>query len=116
MGFDRSERGNGGVCVCLVLLACGTAFDIFVHKLCKAQPPEFRGDKLVGLEVTRVTGGLMVMAVGKDGATEGILWGNVDMILVCQDVIIEFPVREVRPEGSRDVLQGRLQMLEDEGV
>ena len=31
-------------------------------------------------------------------------------------MVIKFPVREARPESSRDVLQGRLEVLEDEGV
>ena len=63
-----------------------------------------------------MTGSLMVMATSEDGAMEGILWGNVDTTIVGQDVVIELPVRETRPEGSGDVLQGHLQVLEDEGV
>ena len=50
----------------------------------------------------------MVVAVGEDGATEGILRGNVNTALVGQDMIIELPVGEVRPEGSGNVLQGHL--------
>ena len=55
-----------------------------------------------------MTSGLMVVAVGEDGMTEGVLWGNVDMTFVGQDVIVELPIRETRLEGSEDVLQGRL--------
>ena len=63
-----------------------------------------------------MAGSLVVMAAGKDRAAEGVLWGNVDTTLIGQDMIIKLPIRKVRPEGSGDVLQGRLQMLEDEGV
>ena len=63
-----------------------------------------------------MTSGFMVMTAGKDGAVEGILWGDVDATFVSEDAIVEFPVREVRPESSGNVFQGRLQVLEDEGV
>ena len=46
----------------------------------------------MSLEVTWVTRGLMVMAMGEDGAMEGILRGNVDMTFIGQDMIIELPV------------------------
>ena len=108
MGFDRSERGNGGVSVRFVLLARGTVFDILSHKLHEARPPEFSSDELAGFEISGVAGGLMIMAAGKDGTTEGILWWDVDATLVSQDVVVKFPVRETRPEGSGDVLQGCL--------
>ena len=45
--------------------------------VCEAQPPEFSDNKLASLEVTRVSGSFMVMAVGKDGTMEGICWGNI---------------------------------------
>ena len=108
MRFDWGEWGNGGVSVQLVLLAHGTAFDISAHKLGKTWPPELFGDKLVGFEITRVTGSLMVVAVGEDGAAEGVLQGNVDMTFVGQDMIVELPIREAGSEGSGDVLQGCL--------
>ena len=63
---------------------------------------------MVSLEVARMAGGLVVVATGKDGATEGILWGNVDMSFVSQDMVVELPVREVRLKGGGDVLQGHL--------
>ena len=63
-------------------MANGTAFDVFSHKLCEARPPEFGGDELAGFEITRVTSGLVVMAVGEDGAAEGVLQGHVDTVLV----------------------------------
>ena len=91
-GLDRGEWRDGGVCVRLVLLAHGTAFDIFSHKLCKAGPPEFRGDKLAGLEVTGVSSGLMVVAVGKDGAAERVPWGDIDTSFVGQNMVIVLSV------------------------
>ena len=36
MRSDWGEQWDGGVGVGLILLACGTAFDILSHKLCKA--------------------------------------------------------------------------------
>ena len=59
---------------------------------------------------------LVVVAAGEDGATEGVLRGDVDTTFVGQDVIVESPVGEAGSEGSGDVLQGCLQVLEDEGV
>ena len=106
MGFDRGEWRDGGVCVQLVLLAHGTAFDIFAHKLRETWPPKFGGNELAGLEVTEVSSGLMVVAASEDGTIEGALRGDIDMTLIGQDVIIEPPIREAGPEDSRDILQG----------
>ena len=92
VGLDWGEWRDGGVCVGFVLLAHGAAFDVFAHKLCKLQPPEFRGDELAGFEVTRVTGGLVVVATGEDGTTEEVLWGDIDATLIGQDVVVKFPV------------------------
>ena len=108
MGLDRGERGDSGVCVRFVLLAHGAAFDVLVHKLHETRPPKLRGDELASFEITGMTGGLMVMASCEDGVAEGILWGNIDTTLVGQDMVVEFPVGETRPEGSRDVFQGCL--------
>ena len=74
------------------MLACGTAFNIFAHKLHKPWLPEFRDDKLAGFEVAGVAGRLVVMTAGEDRVAERILWGYVDMTLIDQDVIIKFPV------------------------
>ena len=52
MRFDWSEWRNSGVCIGLVLLACGAALDIFMHKLHKARLPELYDNELVGLEIT----------------------------------------------------------------
>ena len=76
-----------------------------MHKLCETGPPKLRGDKLVSLQVARVSGSLMVMAAGKDRVMERVIQGDVDTTFVGQDVVVIPPVREVRLEGSRDVLQ-----------
>ena len=55
MGLDWSEQRDHGVGVGLVLLVCGIAFDVFLHKLHETQLPEFRGDELMSFEVSRVT-------------------------------------------------------------
>ena len=86
------------------MLTCGTALDILVHKVCEAWPPELDSDKLVGLEITRVSSGLMVMAVGEDGSVEGVLWRNIHMAFVSEEIVIIFPVGEMGSEGSRDIL------------
>ena len=39
-------------------------------------------NKLVSLEITGVSGGFMVMAVGEDRVVEGVLQGNVDVTFV----------------------------------
>ena len=45
-GFNRRQGGYGGVCVGLVLLAEGTAFDIPADERGEAGPPEFGSDQL----------------------------------------------------------------------
>ena len=92
MGSDWGEWWDGRVGVRLVLLAHDTAFNVFTHKLCEAWPSELSSDKLVRFEVTRVTGGLMVMTPGKDGAMEEVVWGNIYTAFVYQDMVIVFPV------------------------
>ena len=92
----------------VVLLAHGTALDILLHELHETQPPEFRGDELASLEITWVTGSFVVVTAGEDGAVEGVLQGNIDIVLVCQDMVIKLPVRKVRPEDDGDVFQGQL--------
>ena len=46
----------------------------------------------MSLEITRVPGGLVVMAAGEDGATERVLWRDIDMSFVHEDVVIILPV------------------------
>ena len=114
MGHARSdwgEWGDGGVSIQFILLAHGAAFDVFAHILHEAQPPELSDNKLAGFKITRVTGGLMVMAAGRNGAAEGVIRRNIDMAFISKDMVIKFPVREVGPECIRDVFQGCLEVL-----
>ena len=92
VGLDWGEWRDGGVCVCLVWLTYGIAFDILTHKLCETRPPKLSGDKLASLEIARVTSGLVVMAAGEDGMAEGVLRRDIDMAFVSQDVVIKFPI------------------------
>ena len=94
------------MCVRLVLLAHDTVLNVLAHKLHKAWPPELRDNELVSFKITGVPGSFMVMAAGKDGATEGVLQEYIDMTLVGQNVVIILLVRETRSEGGGDVLQG----------
>ena len=75
-----------------VLLARDTAFNVFAHKLCETWPPKLRGNKLASFEITGVASSLMVVAAGEDGATEGVVQGNVDATFVDQDMLVKFPV------------------------
>ena len=106
MGFDWSEWRDSRVCVSLVLLAHGIAFDIFPHKLCKTWPLEFRGDKLAGFEISRMGDSLVVIVMSKDGVVERVIRENVDPSVVYEDMVIVFPVRQMGPEDSGNVLQG----------
>ena len=60
---------------------------------------------MVGLEIPRVAGGLMIMALGEDGMAERVCWGNIDATFVHEDMVVILPVQEVRPEGGGDILQ-----------
>ena len=90
--LDWSEWGDSGVCVGLVLLACGIVFDIFLHKLYETRQPELGSNELMDFEITRVADSLMVMVSGQDGATEGVFWRNIDMAFVHENMVIIFPV------------------------
>ena len=103
MGIDWSQRGNSWVCVGPILLICGIALYILPHTLCWVKPPEFRGDQLVGLKVTRVAGSLVIMATSEDGMAEGVLRVNIHTSFVSEDVVIILPVRQTRPEGDKNV-------------
>ena len=94
------------MCVQLVLLACGTALNVFAHKLRETQLSEFSSDELISLEIPRVTSGLVVVTLGKDRVTERVIRRDVDMTFVGQNMVIILPVRETRPEGGRDIFQG----------
>ena len=79
------------MCVRLVLLACRTALDILAHKLHEAWPPELGGDELMGLKITGVAGGFVVVTMGEDGTVEGVHQGDIDMSFVGQNMIFKLP-------------------------
>ena len=103
MGLDGAEQGDSRVCVGLILLAHGTTFNILAYELHKTQPLKFGGYELAGFEVAGMPGSFVVMAAGEDGTLERVLQENIDMTFVGEDVVVEFPVRETRPEGRGDV-------------
>ena len=76
------------------MLTCDTVVDVFAHKLYKAWPSELSSNELAGLEITGVTGSFMVMATDKDRTVEGGIWGDIDAILVCQNLADKLPVRK----------------------
>ena len=116
MGFDWGERENNGVGVRFVLLAHSVTLNVLVHELCEPWASELGCDKLTSLEIPRVVSSLMVVAVDKDRMAEGTFGWNIHMPFVCEDVVIVFPIRKVRLECCGDVFQGRLQVLQDEGI
>ena len=71
--LNQGEQENHRMCVGLVLLAHSTVFNILVYKLCQTWPLEFGGNKLASLEITRVTGSLVIVAAGEDRMMEGVL-------------------------------------------
>ncbi len=115
-GADRGERGNRGMRVGLVLLANGTAINIFPYIGGEAGPPEFRCYELAGFQIAGMTGGDVVVTTLQDRAAKGVIGRNIDTSLVREDTGIELPVREARAEGSRDVFFHRLKSLKDERV
>ena len=50
------------MCVNLVLLAKGTAFDIAADEGGESGPPEFSGDQLSSFQETGVSGGFVIVA------------------------------------------------------
>ena len=94
MGLDRDEGGYGGMGIRLILLANSAAIDIFAHKLCELQPSEFSSNKLMCLEITGMTSGLMVVAMDEDGMAEGIVQEDIDASFVCENMVVKLPVRK----------------------
>ena len=65
----------------------------------EAWPPEFSGDQLAGFKKTGVAGGLMIMELLENGTVEGVIGGNIDMVLVGEDTGFDLPVSEAGTEG-----------------
>ena len=82
------------MCVGLVFLVYSVSLNILSYEMCETWPPEFRGNKLTGLEVARMANSLMVITSGKDEVAKGAIWGNIDMTFVGQNVVIKLPVGE----------------------
>ena len=115
-GADGGERRDGGVGIRLVLLAGGTAFNVFADVGGEAGPPELCRDELTGFQVAGVTSTLMVMATLENSVTEGVIIGDIDTTLVGQDARFDLPVGEVGTEGERDIIVHGLEGLENEGI
>ena len=80
------------MCICLVLLASGTASNVLVDKGGETQPPKLRCNKLAGLENTGMSCSGVIMVVGNNKAVEVGVGRDVDAILVGQDSSIVLPV------------------------
>ena len=66
-------------------MAGSTSLNISLNELCKAGPPEFYYDELMGFEVTWVAGHFMVMATVEYGLSEQVIQENIHMSLVGED-------------------------------
>ena len=87
------------------MLAHGAVLNVFSHKLHEVQPLELDSNKLAGFEISWLTGSFMVMTMRKDEVAKRVIQENIDIPFVSEDVVIIFPVQEMGPEGSRDVLK-----------
>ena len=115
-GVNGGERRDGGVGICLVLLAGRAAFNVFVDVGGEAGPPEFRCDELSSFEVAGVTGTFVVVTSLENGVAEGIVVWDIDMSLIGQDAHFDLPVGEAGTEGERDIIVHGLEGLENEGI
>lgn len=98
--------------VSLVLLAGSTALDILTDVSGKAGPPEVGCYKLASFEEAGVSGRLMIMTVGEDGATERVISKNVNTALVGQNAGFHLPVSEAGADRQWDVFVHRRSLAE----
>ena len=70
------------MCVCLILLAGCTVFNVFVDVGGGARPPEFSSNKLVGFRVAGMSSSPMIMAMLEDGVVKGFIIWDIDATLV----------------------------------
>ena len=115
-GFNWSKRWNGGMCVRFVLLASGTAFDVFVDIGSETRPPKLGSNWLMGFEVSGVSGSFVVMASLEDSMAGGVVIRDIDLAFIGEDSGFVLPVGEARTEGKGDGTVYRLEGLEYEGV
>ena len=104
------------MCISLVLLAEGTAFDIAADEGGETGSPELGGDQLTCFQEAWVAGRFMIMAALENSAAKGVVCGDIDAALVGEDACFDLPIGESRPKGERDVLMHRLEGLKNEGV
>ena len=91
-GFNGGERRYRGVRVNFVLLARGTALDVSADIRGEAGPPEFGRDQLASFQEARMTGGVVIVAAVENGASEGIIRGDVDAAFVRKNAGFNLPV------------------------
>ena len=104
------------MCVNLVLLAKGTAFDVAADEGSKARPPEFSGNQLSSFQEAGVSGGFMIVASRKDGTAEGVVGGDIDAAFISEDAGFNLPVGQPGTEGERNILVHGLEGLENERI
>jgi hypothetical protein len=101
-GFDRGERRDNQVGICLALLAKGTTFDVFTNEVGKTRPPVFGSNKLVGFKITRMAGRGVIMRMSDDVAAKRTRVRDIDLILVGKEAPVNLPIREARTEGREN--------------
>ena len=104
------------MCVGFVLLANCTSLNVFAYERCQARPPEFRGNELVGFQVTWMASSLMIVATNKDGSSKRGVGGNVNTSFVGEDTFSILPIRQTGVEGRGNRAIHGLQCLEDKRV
>jgi hypothetical protein len=100
----------------LALLAKGTTFHIFTNEVCKAWPPIFGGDELVGLKIPRVTSRGVVMGTSDDVTTKRARVRDVNTVLVGKETTINLPVGETRAKGRENSTVEDLEGIADEDI
>jgi hypothetical protein len=73
-------------------LACSTTINIVMDKLRHSGPPELSKDNFVGLPLSWVSCGDVVMVLFDNISSEVIILWNVDMSMVKNESIFEVPV------------------------
>jgi len=104
------------VSVGFVLLANGTAFDIFSNIGSESRPPKLGSDQLAGFKVSWVSGGFVIMTSFKDGMADGVVIRDIDSAFVSKDSSFMLPVGEAGMEGEGNGSVHRLEGLEYEGI
>ena len=51
-----------------------------------------------------MTGRFVIVASFQDGASEGVICGDIDAAFVGKDAGLDLPVSQARTEGERDIL------------